>query len=267
MKKSGVLLIALGVFSAYLAFNMDVVVGTSYNIGLLNNRQNIVYLSGILFLAGIILFGFGVIAKEKINLISLVGPAVLTSLIAAIGYMRFLGIEQANLYASMENLHASTSKTTAVLSFTDNKDGTITFNSTGLTWMKCSVGQTWTGETCIGQATKMTWNEAMKLSVSFAGHNDWRLPIKEELMTLVFCSDGEYGEDGSCKNMTDVTHPAINSMYFPNTEVSSYWSSSPYANGSDFAWYINFFDGYSGYGVTGSGNNNGNSYSFVRLVR
>ena len=65
MKKAGVLLIALGIFSVFLAFNMDVVIGTSYNIGLLNERQNIVYLSGVLFLAGIMLFGFGVVAKEE----------------------------------------------------------------------------------------------------------------------------------------------------------------------------------------------------------
>ena len=49
MKKAGILLIALGIFSVFLAFNMDVVIGTSYNIGLLNERQNIVYLSGVFF--------------------------------------------------------------------------------------------------------------------------------------------------------------------------------------------------------------------------
>lgn len=56
MKKAGVLLIALGILSVFLAFNMYVVIGSSYNIGLLNERQNIVYLSGVLFLAGIMLF-------------------------------------------------------------------------------------------------------------------------------------------------------------------------------------------------------------------
>jgi len=44
------------------AFN-NVVVGTTYNIGLMNERQNVVYLSGVIFLAGIMLFGFS--AKEE----------------------------------------------------------------------------------------------------------------------------------------------------------------------------------------------------------
>lgn len=138
----------------------------------------------------------------------------------------------------------------------DNKNGTVTFKSTGLTWQKCSVGQTWAGETCSGNATEMSWNEAMKISVNFAGHNDWRLPTKEELLALVFCSDEKYDLDGSCKNMTDV--PTINSTYFPNTQSSKYWSS--YADLNSSAWNVNFYNGYSGY--------NDKEYGyFVRLVR
>lgn len=65
MKKIGIALIVLGFYCVLFAFNMDVVVGTTYNIGLMNERQNVVYLSGIIFLAGIILFGFGFSAKEE----------------------------------------------------------------------------------------------------------------------------------------------------------------------------------------------------------
>ena len=65
MKKAGIGLIALGFYCVLFAFNMDVVVGTTYNIGLMNERQNVVYLSGVIFLAGIILFGFGFSAKEE----------------------------------------------------------------------------------------------------------------------------------------------------------------------------------------------------------
>ncbi len=65
MKKAGIGLIALGFYCVLFAFNMDVVVGTTYNIGLMNERQNVVYLSGIIFLAGIMLFGFGFSAKEE----------------------------------------------------------------------------------------------------------------------------------------------------------------------------------------------------------
>jgi hypothetical protein len=146
--------------------------------------------------------------------------------------------------------------------FVDNKNGTVTFKATGLTWQKCSVGQTWIADTCSGDATEMSWNEAMKVSANFAGHNDWRLPTKKELLTLVFCSDGKYDLDGSCKNMTNV--PTINSTYFPNTQSSKYWSS--YAELNSGAWNVNFYNGYSGYN-----DNKGYGYFeyryFVRLVR
>ena len=51
----------------FLAFNMDVIIGATYNIGLLNERQNIIYLSGVLLLSGSMFFGFGFVAKEEVN--------------------------------------------------------------------------------------------------------------------------------------------------------------------------------------------------------
>ncbi len=91
------------------------------------------------------------------------------------------------------------------------------------------------------------------------GKNDWRIPTKDELMKLVYCSDGKYETDGSCTNYISVVQPTINSTYFPNTS-KFYWSSSPYAYYSSLAWSVNFYSGYS------------NDYSknvndFVRLVR
>jgi hypothetical protein len=288
MKKAGILLIALGIFSVFLAFNMDVVIGTSYNIGLLNERQNIVYLSGVLFLAGIMLFGFGVVAKEESEnlktfalwtfltpVIFLVAIKIVTNIQEEQARQEAIKAEQAERarQEAIKAEQAERARQEAIKAeqaeraekkrqdeFVDNKNGTVTHNSTGLTWQKCSVGQTWTGETCSGEATKMTWNDAMELSNSFAGYNDWRLPTKEELMTLVFCSDGEYDADGSCKNITDV--PTINSTYFPNTQSDSYWSSSPVANYSSGAWDVDFYGGYSDGHLKSY-----NFFVFVRLVR
>jgi hypothetical protein len=66
-KKTGITLISLGIAMIFLAFNMDVIIGATYNIGLLNERQNIIYLSGVLLLSGSMFFGFGFVAKEEVN--------------------------------------------------------------------------------------------------------------------------------------------------------------------------------------------------------
>ncbi|ELV7510286.1 DUF1566 domain-containing protein [Aeromonas veronii] len=74
----------------------------------------------------------------------------------------------------------------------DNGNGTITDRKTNLTWMRCSLGQQWTGSTCAGVAMEINWNDALKtaMSFSYAGHSDWRVPTVDELDTLVQCSEG-----------------------------------------------------------------------------
>jgi hypothetical protein len=144
--------------------------------------------------------------------------------------------------------------------FIDNKNGTVTFKTSGLTWQQCAVGQNWTGTTCNGNAKKMNWGEAMKLTSNFAGYNDWHLPTKEELMTLVECSDDQYNQDGSCKNYTLTNKPTINKMAFPNTTSSVFWASSSFVNLSYYAWGVYFSSGHPYYYIKF---NKGN----VRLVR
>jgi hypothetical protein len=90
------------------------------------------------------------------------------------------------------------------------------------------------------------------------GKNDWRMPTVDELMTLVYCSDGKYETNGSCTNYKSEQR-TINSTYFPNTMSRWYWSSSPHTNIED-AWVVGFDNGGSDYG----GKYNG---IFVRLVR
>ena len=64
--------------------------------------------------------------------------------------------------------------------------------STKLTWMRCSIGQTWTDSSCNGEAIKLTWSDAMEYPRLFnvdgyAGKKDWRLPTINELSTLRRC--------------------------------------------------------------------------------
>jgi hypothetical protein len=92
------------------------------------------------------------------------------------------------------------------------------------------------------------------------GKKDWRMPAKDELMKLVYCSDGKYEADGSCTNYDSVAQPTINTTYFPNTVSIWYWSSSPSAGSSSDAWFVSFDWGYSYLNLK-------DFNSFVRLVR
>ena len=59
------------------------------------------------------------------------------------------------------------------------------------------------------------------------------------------------------------SNPAIDTGFFPNTQSSWFWSSSPYAYYSSRAWNLHFYYGYvlDSYGK-------GNPYDYqARLVR
>lgn len=106
-----------------------------------------------------------------------------------------------------------------------NNDGTITDTVTNLNWQRCSVGQTWTGETCEGFVARFTLKRAMKL-----GKDGWRLPTSAELRSLVYCTNtGFYDSNGSNNACTsDETHrvPTINIVAFPNTPGVVFWTST-----------------------------------------
>ena len=119
-------------------------------------------------------------------------------------------------------------------SYVDNSDGTVTDTSTGLMWQK-------------NTPDSMTWEQALSYceNLSLAGYTDWRLPTKNELGSIVDYSRNE---------------PAINTIYFPDTVSTFYWSSTTCASYTPSAWGIAFNFG------------NGNDpvkyeYYYVRAVR
>ncbi len=86
---------------------------------------------------------------------------------------------------------------------------------------------------------------ASNSGAGLCGATNWRLPSKHELNSIV---------------NNNAINPAIDANYFPNTKVGGYWSSSPFALNSRYAWYVS-----SNYGGVGS-SLKGNSF-YVRLVR
>ena len=125
--------------------------------------------------------------------------------------------------------------------FTNNGDGTITDNATGLMWASDGIGEgcDWGSSTLWPSA--IVWAKGL----DFAGYTDWRLPNSQELYSIVDCSR---------------TEPAIDTNYFPNTKWRYYWSSTTYAGGPEHALLVCF-----GYG--GVKNNVKNGFTYVRAVR
>lgn len=114
--------------------------------------------------------------------------------------------------------------------FTDNGDGTITDNVTGLMWQKCSCGQN-NDAACSGSAGFYNWDQASSIcgSLTLGGHTDWWLPDVRELFSIV---DFAYN------------YPTINTTYFPNTMPFYYWSSTASASNPSIAWPVYFNGGY-----------------------
>lgn len=151
------------------------------------------------------------------------------------------------------NAHAQTCKDSITLTtpgnrFTDNGDGTVKDKQTGLIWMRCTLGQTWGGVTCTGDALEYIWQQTLQVAdgYSFAGSGEWRVPNINELESII---------ERACYS------PTINLTIFPATPLSSFWSSSPSANGNS-VWHASFDNGGNNYDYNGK---DGNRY--VRLVR
>lgn len=158
----------------------------------------------------------------------------------------------------------------------DTENGVVYDSATALMWMTCSLGQRWSGQACVGQSSEYLWSEAMSAAeqVSYAGYNDWRLPTRQELNSIVSCTSGRLafsldkkgsikiknGQklDGQC--VANYSKPTIDVNVFPNTERGLYWSTSHSAVNNYSAWGVFFTKGQLL-------NFNTSNLGFVRLVR
>ncbi len=128
-------------------------------------------------------------------------------------------------------------------SYTDNGNGTITDNNSGLTWAKGS------DDGSIHDINNLyNWNDAFDVyiatlnSTNFGGYNDWRLPNRHELQSLINAG---------------LATPAISPEFNNNcvlgctvltcacTADNPYWTSTTHATSSSTAWVVIFEQGIS----------------------
>ena len=126
-------------------------------------------------------------------------------------------------------LASSSCPAQSVYSYSADAGGTanalVTDSKTGLTWQRCSAGQSFAAGTCSGTANSYTHEEALAYAKTQTG---WRLPNVKELSSLVD---------------TGFIGPAINSTAFPATPSFFAWTSSPYASDPTSAWVVLFAEG------------------------
>ncbi|MCL4758069.1 MAG: DUF1566 domain-containing protein [Rhodocyclaceae bacterium] len=109
-----------------------------------------------------------------------------------------------------------------------------------------AVGTTGTCNATLGVSECNTANYVAAVNAAqLCGYTDWRMPTVKEL------------EGIADRNRTN---PAIDPDYFPNTPSWPFWSGSPYAGYSSYAWFVYFNDGHAGYDPRSLSN-------LVRLVR
>jgi len=129
--------------------------------------------------------------------------------------------------------------------FVENGDGTLTDTCTGLVWLEETADVNLDGR--IDSADAIPWCDALDYceNLTYAGHDDWRLPNVRELQGIV-----DYGRFGPA------TDPVLGAA------SSTYWSSTTCARFPIFAWRVIFSDG----DVVVGGKSDDETY-YVRAVR
>ncbi len=158
-------------------------------------------------------------------------------------------------------------------SYTDNGDGTVTDNVTGLMWQNTLDHN---ADGLINYSDKLTYSQilAMVDTVTTGGHTDWRLPtIKEQYSLMMFSGRDVSGYEGTS---TDGLIPFINTYYFGYNygdtdageriiDVQFASTNVSVGNTMQMVFGVNFADGrIKGYGTTMMGQAKKFNYLLVR---
>jgi formylglycine-generating enzyme required for sulfatase activity len=126
-------------------------------------------------------------------------------------------------------------------SFTDNGDGTVTDNNTGLMWQKTDGGE-------------MTYDNAEQYcaSLSLGGYTDWRLPGCHELFGI---------------NNYNTINPALNTTFFTKTAAEYWWGSEARTDDATKIWVVNAGGGVGAHPKSETVSAGGAKRFHVRAVR
>jgi hypothetical protein len=117
--------------------------------------------------------------------------------------------------------------------FALDSDDIATDHGTGLVWQRHTM------------AVDLTWSAARAACANASG--SWRLPSVHELYTIV---DHERVDPSLDPVVFPGTPLMTNNPGIPNTEFSTYWTSSPLAGDATKAWVVDFAAGYSAAAAT-----------------
>jgi hypothetical protein len=137
--------------------------------------------------------------------------------------------------------------------FTDNSDGTVTDNLTGLIWLKDANCMSTNYPTFFPPSSngRVPWYPALAFIVGIndgtyplcgEGYNDWRLPNYRELFSLV--------------DVQNIFPSIPSGDPFNNVQTGGYWSSTTGVHDPSVAWYVDMGFGKVDY------DNKGSNYSF-----
>jgi hypothetical protein len=112
----------------------------------------------------------------------------------------------------------------------DSTNNAVIDRKTGLMWRRCQEGLLWNGSACTGTTLALGQQAALAHALGKPG---WRLPNAKELGTLV--------------DLTQSAPPKMNNEFFSAVPgaASNYWSwsSTPYVDASNQAWFTWFYFG------------------------
>lgn len=125
--------------------------------------------------------------------------------------------------------------------FTDNSNGTVTDNLTGLIWLKDAnvavAFRDWA--TALSDVTQLNTdgtingNDCGDTSKGGSHQSDWRLPNRFELESLI-----NFAYRNPCISNTAGDAKCVENDPFINVQTHFYWSSTTYATNKDYAWNV-----------------------------